>query len=287
MGHTEDHSMLDVLIASSVTHGTIGMLGVGLWLYMWTQLKKVMSSDSKEQACAKIAYRHQRQMAGLAGLANLLIAVVLAAMIMKMGTQRREADNHKVNWSYFAIAEAGAFALLAIAASIFYWFASALNAILLGGMWAIWCVLFGVASLNSGFNARLMLFIISVCIQCGSIAFLWFASHTTEGMLTVLRGILPAGVLALCLVVYDTVWYVGYLNRPHPRLDINTRWEVQLALFITAAVAHVVVPLIWGYFYEPKKADVDYERSMAAVIGAELPAVESAQQVQYAGLPSN
>lgn len=272
-----------MLAISAAVHGAIGILGGIVWLYMWAWLKRVTAADSTSVACSKIAFRGQRQMAGLIGLANMVISAVLIAMILKLGTTHREGDNNKINWSYFAIGEAVAFGLLGVGAGLYYWFESTLNMLLLCGAWAMWCVLLGLGALPEHFNQRLFLFIGALVLQVGSVVFTWFASGTWTGMLTTGKGIASLLVLGACLIVYDAIWFVSYLNRSQPGARLHTRWLPQIAFFIASAVSHVAVPAFWAWFYEPKKADVDYERSMAAA--APIPAApERAELLSDTGL---
>lgn len=269
MTHLEDDNLLAILIVGAVVHGVAGLLGLFGWLYMWWQMPKIRPDDDQPKVCAKITWRHQRQIVGATGVANMMLSLVLIGMILKIGTLQRGTADYTVNWTYFAIGESVAFCMLGVCAAIYYWFSSTLNMILLAGAWALWCVILGVAALSDHFNARLYLWLVALAIQLCSVVFWFVSANTWAGMFRVFRGYFPALIVAMCLIVYDVFWYIGYNNRLQPGVHIHQRWLGHLAFLCASVVCHILVPAGWAYFHEPKAADVAYEMTNVQTLNVE------------------
>jgi len=253
MGVFETGHTLGMLILAGVAHCALGILGCVAWLLLTTQIQHIAADDDQSEKCAKLKLRAQRMLTGIAGLGNIAIGAVLLLMIVKIGTTDRPHDDHTVNWTYFAIGEAVAFALLGIFFGIYYWFRSMLNLVLVSGLWALWCILLGAGSLGNE-NQRQAIFIVSLVIQAISVIILLIGSK--RGLLLSWIGIIPIALLALCVGAYDAIWFVGYFNYKQIGIRISERWLAHLGLFIVAAVTHAVIPAGMIWFFDLKAADV-------------------------------
>lgn len=266
MSNREEGNLFIVLIVACIVTGVIGMVFQALWFWIWFMLTPITGADDKSMVCAKLARRYRRQMCGLGAIACISLALVLAAMIVRLGTVHRSGDNRKVNFSYFAIGEAIAFVALGLSAGVFYWIQSTLNRWILAGMWLAWCVAFGLGALPTDENQRQFFFFFGIAFQVMSLVFMWIASNGFRGLMSVLKGIIPLGMLLMCLVVYDIYWYIGYLNNHQVGLHDRTRWHAHLAWFMASLVAHVVVPAWWIWFYAAKSEEVNMEMNYAASV---------------------
>jgi hypothetical protein len=189
----------------------------------------------------------------LGALQNIIVALVVAGMCIKLGTLVRSADGVRVNWTYFALGESAAFFLLGLGVAVYFEFHLSWSMLVVACMMAAWPVCFGVAPLLHLRNQRLFLFVVGVLLQVAAFLYsLWSTKHPLA-LYRRLIGLLPQLVLLAAYFLYDFFWYVGYLNIPHPGLTISERWASHLAFFFASLLAHVVLPVVMMLFYNLDK----------------------------------
>ena len=267
MTHTEDGALQGVLIAGSVVFGVLGFASKLLGVWLWLSLDPQRRNDSNGAVSAKLT-RFNRMVALVqAGLSLMFLAFVSIATILKIGSVERVGDGHNVNWLYLTLGEAPAFFLLGLIFAKFMWFDKDWQAYGLAGMWALWPVLLGTASLISHFESRLFLFLAAGAAVLGSVVLMFLASGGPSGPLFNNRGGLIGTLVLVCsLVLYFVYWYIGFENRgDRPGVSDNTRWHSFLVWMIAAVGAHVIAPalLMWCAIASP--LEVSAAKSIAFI----------------------
>jgi hypothetical protein len=275
MGHTETGTLLTVLIVSTVVHGASALVATAFYVYLWFNLAPILSTDSDQTVCAKIARRYRHHMAGLAAIGCLALCLASGGMIVHLGTVHRDGDGQRVNWSYFGVGESVAFAALGGILGVFFWFPSVIQCVILAAIWCVSCILLGAGAVYSETDQRLFCFIASVLLQVSGAVFLFLSGSGFAGVLRSGRGMLAVGKLAVAAALYDVFWYIGYLNRPQDGVHIHTRWIAHLVFFLASVVAHICLPAFAAWFYTTEAAQAQREMNYAspALAGA---AVDSA-----------
>lgn len=248
----ESNSFGDVLIAGTVTFGVFGVLAAAIFFYMSSFSYEKAKDDTVKERTHKNRRFAQRLMAMFGAAALGVLAAGYLFVLFKIGTLVR-SDGQTVNWTYFAFASAAWF-LLGLLHSIFFRLDGYSRRVTLGVLFLLPALLLALAPLSPHLDKRNVCFGFAVALQAVSLFFIfWFEG--VAGPLKRLYGwIVAAGVL-IAFILYDTFFYIGYLNETASAVVLSSRWNAQVAFLIADFLAFVVSAALAFWLYRPKRED--------------------------------
>lgn len=264
-----------VLITGVVVYGVsfLASLVVTLW---WNSMdQRIQEGDNSATQCMKKIAVARRVMLGLASAALLFVTLAYLLTLFRVGNATRD-DGITVNYGYFAVLSVAWF-LLALVHSVYFWFEGNVNRLVLGLIWAAAFAMLAVAPLFHPHVKRELVFGLSVALQGGSLLVILWAEGI-NGPLMRWRGWLAAFFVVAAFVLYDTFWFIGYLNEGSRSVIVHTPWKSQLPFLFADASAFIGSVLVALWFYKPKR----YEPVVAVrTVEADMPSAYA--PVQDAG----
>lgn len=278
----ESGSFGAVLITGTAFFGVLGLLAAALYIYMSSFSYELAAGDSEKDAVHKKRRFAQRMMALFGSSALLVVAFGYLFVLFKVGTFVR-SDGYTVNWTYFSFL-ALAWMLLGLLHGYFFRLDGYSRRVSLGAMWAIAMVLLAVAPVTPHDSKRDLCFAVSVVLQALSLLYVfWFEGM--HGPLKHLYGWLAAGPVLVAFVLYDTFWFIGYLNETSFGVVLTSRWKAHLAFLCADLCAFVLSSAAAFFLYRPLRARSADDESKPAMLEAGAPAAGSAGASFYVKLP--
>ena len=239
-----------VMITGASVFGLLCAAAIGYAVWMFSFDERIQANDDEAKRCRKNIAVARRNMGALiaAGLVPVFLAYLFT--LFRVGNATRD-DGVTVNYGYFAFISIAWF-FLALLHSIYFWFEGNVLRILLGALWTGSMVMLAVGPLFHPHVKRELVFALAVVIQALSLLYIfWFEG--VNGPLKRSRGwVAAAGVIA-AFVLYDTFWFIGYLNETSSAVIVHTPWKSHLPFFFADICAFVVSVGLAMWLHRPKK----------------------------------
>jgi hypothetical protein len=271
---TETGSLLDIYAIGAAWFGFFALAAFGYFVWLSSHSAVKRPEDTPAERCTKKRQIARRSISLLAAGAHLIMFGGYLFPLYEIGTFTR-SDGARINWSYFAFNAAG-WLLLGFAFSLYFWLRGNLLRVGFGAMIAAGFVLFAVAPLTPTAQKRDVCFGIAVALQGIAVAYaIWFGGR--GGPLMRYRGWAVAVLLLIAFVLYDTFWYIGFLNEFRGAVQLTARWQSWAGFFPADALAYTFAIAAAGWMHRPKKS--------CKSAGDEAPGAPEEQEL-YAMAPS-
>lgn len=240
-----------VLVVGTAIFGVVALLATALYVYASLFNFEPAAGDSDKAKSRKLRYFGQRLMVMFGAAAAAALAIFYLFALFEIGTFVRK-DGYIVNWTYFVGVALAAFCF-GLLFAVFIRLEGYSRRVCLGVLLAVPFILFAVAPVTPSYDKRSVLFGIAIVFEAVAFLFaIWFSGKYSPFIR--MYGLIPAGLAFIAFVLYDTFFFIGFLNEKSSAVVLNSRWEAQVGFLIADFLMFILAPIACVVLYRNKRA---------------------------------
>jgi len=240
-----------VLAVGTGIFGVVAILAAMLYVYASMFNFEPADGDTPKAKSRKLRYLGQRLMVLFALGSAIALAIAYLLALFVIGTFARK-DGYTVNWTYFVGVSIAAF-VFGLLYAVFNRIEGYARRVCLGVLFAVPFLFFALAPITPSADKRNVLFGLAIVFEFFVFVFaVWFSGKYSPFIR--LYGLIPAGLIFVAFVLYDTFFYIGFLNEASKAVVLDSRWQSQVPFFIADVLLFILTPLACIVLYRNKRA---------------------------------